>query len=88
MKNYRFLIKYKYICIKILINYSGGTASYLLGMTPLVAAQGEMGNTPLNTKSLSLGWMMGFLFLVSFVGLFSILPLRRVHNYIPIPFLF
>jgi hypothetical protein len=29
-------------------------------------------------KELHLGWMIGFLFAVSFVGLFSIVPLRKV----------
>lgn len=58
----------------------GGTASYLLGMSPYIAAlQGDPGQvTPINAKSLQLGWMFGFLFAVSFVGLFSIVPLRKV----------
>ncbi|XP_021286301.1 probable metal-nicotianamine transporter YSL7 [Herrania umbratica] len=60
------------------IAFSGGTASYLLGMSPLVASQGDGGNTPENVKKLSIGWMMGFLFVVSFVGLFSIVPLRKI----------
>ncbi|XWS54324.1 hypothetical protein CRYUN_Cryun10bG0080200 [Craigia yunnanensis] len=60
------------------IAFSSGTASYLLGMSPLVASQGDGGNTPENMKKLSIGWMMGFLFVVSFVGLFSIVPLRRI----------
>ncbi|XP_022726125.1 probable metal-nicotianamine transporter YSL7 [Durio zibethinus] len=60
------------------IAFSSGTASYLLGMSPLIAGQGESGNTPANVKKLSIGWMMGFLFVVSFVGLFSIVPLRKI----------
>ncbi|KAK0573195.1 hypothetical protein LWI29_004214 [Acer saccharum] len=59
------------------IAFSSGTASYLLGMSSRVAAQADGGNTPANVKNLSLGWMMGFLFVVSFVGLFSIVPLRK-----------
>ncbi|KAK9115584.1 hypothetical protein Sjap_014531 [Stephania japonica] len=55
----------------------GGYASYILGMTKKVAAQADAGNTPINTKTLNLGWMIGFVLVVSFVGLFSILPLRR-----------
>ncbi|GFZ21341.1 YELLOW STRIPE like 7 [Actinidia rufa] len=43
-----------------------------------VASQAEEGNTPMNVKNLSLGWMIGFLFAVSFVGLFSIVPLRKM----------
>ena len=62
--------------------YKGGTASYLLGMSARIAAQADEGNTPINVKNLSLGWMIGFLFIVSFVGLFSIVPLRKVNIYI------
>jgi hypothetical protein len=47
-------------------------------MTPRIANQSEGGNTPANMKELHLGWMIGFLFAVSFVGLFSIVPLRKV----------
>ncbi|KAI3515641.1 hypothetical protein L1887_14542 [Cichorium endivia] len=57
---------------------TGGTASYLLGMSSLVASQMETGNTPVNVKKLAPGWMIGYLFAVSFVGLFSIVPLRRM----------
>ncbi|KAG5245365.1 hypothetical protein OIU76_002506 [Salix suchowensis] len=60
------------------IAFSSGTASYLLGMTPKIANQSEGGNTPANMKELHLGWMIGFLFAVSFVGLFSIVPLRKL----------
>ncbi|XP_038687175.1 probable metal-nicotianamine transporter YSL7 [Tripterygium wilfordii] len=60
------------------IAFSSGTASYLLGMSPKVAAQLDEGNTPNNVKALSLGWMYGFLAVVSFVGLFSIVPLRKM----------
>jgi len=59
----------------------GGTASYMLGMSPIVAGQAEGANTPNNVKQLSLGWMIGFLFAVSFLGLFSIVPLRKVRKY-------
>ncbi|XP_050231374.1 probable metal-nicotianamine transporter YSL7 [Mercurialis annua] len=60
------------------IAFSSGTASYILGMLPRIAAQSEGGNTPENVKHLSLGWLMGFLFIVSFIGLFSIVALRRL----------
>lgn len=62
----------------VIVNPIGGTASYLLGMSTRVAALADSGNTPANVKQLSLGWMFGFLFAVSFVGLFSIVPLRKV----------
>ncbi|CAH1454602.1 unnamed protein product [Lactuca virosa] len=60
------------------IAFSSGTASYLLGMSSMVASQLETGNTPINVKKLSPGWMIAYLFVVSFVGLFSIVPLRRM----------
>ena len=31
-----------------------------------------------NIKNPGLGWMIGFLFIVSFLGLFSVVPLRKV----------
>lgn len=62
------------------VNHVGGTASYMLGMSPKIASQADGGNTPANIKSLSIGWMMAFLFAVSFLGLFSIVPLRKVHK--------
>lgn len=60
------------------IAFSSGTASYVLGMSPMVAAQSGAVNTPINVKQLSLGWMYAFLFCVSFIGLFSIVPLRKI----------
>ncbi|KAL2455117.1 putative metal-nicotianamine transporter YSL7 [Abeliophyllum distichum] len=60
------------------IAFSSGTSSYLLGMSSKIAAQADAGNTPMNVKKLSLGWMTAFLFTVSFVGLFSIVPLRKM----------
>ncbi|KAI3922877.1 hypothetical protein MKW98_007008 [Papaver atlanticum] len=61
------------------IAFSSGFASYILGMTKVVADQGPASsNTPNNVLKLELGWMFGFLVCVSFVGLFSILPLRKI----------
>ncbi|KAI3735937.1 hypothetical protein L6452_15464 [Arctium lappa] len=60
------------------IAFSSGTASYMLGMSSIVAGQLDTGNTPFNVKKLALGWMIAYLFVVSFVGLFSIVPLRRM----------
>ncbi|XP_075495821.1 putative metal-nicotianamine transporter YSL7 [Primulina tabacum] len=57
------------------IAFSSGTASYLLAMTPKIAGAGS---AAINVKELSVGWMIGYLFVVSFVGLFSIVPLRKV----------
>nr|DAD36031.1 TPA_asm: hypothetical protein HUJ06_006671 [Nelumbo nucifera] len=60
------------------IAFSSGYGSYILGMMPKIASQAEDGNTVNNMKPLSLGWMYGFVFAVSFVGLFSIVPLRKI----------
>lgn len=37
------------------------------------------GNRETDIKNPGLWWMMGFLFVVSFLGLFSLVPLRKVH---------
>lgn len=62
-------------CITVL---TGGFGSYLFGMSDIIAKQTEEANTAQNTKTLQLGWIIGFLFAVSFVGLFSVVPLRKV----------
>ncbi|KAI3965747.1 hypothetical protein MKX01_010704 [Papaver californicum] len=61
------------------IAFSSGFASYILGMTKVIADQGpDKAKTPSNVLDLHLGWMFGFLLCVSFVGLFSIVPLRKI----------
>ncbi|XP_009758111.1 putative metal-nicotianamine transporter YSL7 [Nicotiana tabacum] len=60
------------------IAFSSGTASYMLGMSPLIAAQADAGNTPNNTKKLAISWMLSYLLVVSFAGLFSIVALRKM----------
>ncbi|XP_061359805.1 probable metal-nicotianamine transporter YSL7 [Gastrolobium bilobum] len=60
------------------IAFSSGTGSYLFGMSPYITAKDHVEDTPINRKRLSLGWMFGFIFAISFVGLFFILPLRKV----------
>ncbi|KAG2330120.1 hypothetical protein Bca52824_001300 [Brassica carinata] len=60
------------------IAFSGGFGSYLFGMSDVVAKQSAEANTPLNIKNPHLGWMIGFLFIVSFLGLFSVVPLRKI----------
>ena len=42
---------------------------------------GYPGNRPEDVKNPSLGWMIGFMFLVGFLGLFSLVPLRKVLFY-------
>jgi hypothetical protein len=59
-----------------LLACAGGFGSYLFGMSPNIAKQAGTAN---DVKSLGLGWMIAFLFVVSFLGLFSVVPLRKVH---------
>ncbi|KAL0423603.1 UNVERIFIED_CONTAM: putative metal-nicotianamine transporter YSL7 [Sesamum radiatum] len=47
-------------------------------MSEVVAKQSTEANDALDIKNPSLTWMIGFLFVVSFLGLFSVLPLRKI----------
>ncbi|XP_052304504.1 probable metal-nicotianamine transporter YSL7 isoform X7 [Populus trichocarpa] len=58
------------------IAFSGGFGSYLFGMSGTVAKQSTEDSDAFKNPSLS--WMIGFLFVVSFLGLFSVVPLRKV----------
>ncbi|KAF5479324.1 hypothetical protein F2P56_000157 [Juglans regia] len=60
------------------IAFSGGFGSYLFGMSEVVAKQSTEANNAQNIKNPTLGWMIGFLFVVSFLGLFSVVPLRKI----------
>lgn len=61
----------------LLINAStGGFGTYLFGMSERIAKQS--GDASRGFKDPSLGWIIGFLFVVSFLGLFSVVPLRKV----------
>uniref|UniRef100_M1CLJ2 Oligopeptide transporter OPT family n=1 Tax=Solanum tuberosum TaxID=4113 RepID=M1CLJ2_SOLTU len=60
------------------IAFSSGTASYMLGMSPYIASQADAGNLPINTKNLAITWMLPYLLVVSFAGLFSIVALRKM----------
>ncbi|KAK6127550.1 hypothetical protein DH2020_038708 [Rehmannia glutinosa] len=60
------------------IAFSGGFGSYLFGMSEVVAKQSTEAHNSLNIKNPSLSWMIGFLFVVSFLGLFSVVPLRKI----------
>ncbi|XP_031096018.1 probable metal-nicotianamine transporter YSL7 [Ipomoea triloba] len=60
------------------IAFSGGFGSYLFGMSSVVAKQSTEANNAQNIKEPSLAWMIGFLFVVSFLGLFSVVPLRKI----------
>ncbi|KAJ4973106.1 hypothetical protein NE237_006280 [Protea cynaroides] len=60
------------------ISFSGGFGSYLFGMSESVAEQSPNFNDSMNVKNPQISWMIGFLFVVSFVGLFSVVPLRKI----------
>ncbi|CAJ2654239.1 unnamed protein product [Trifolium pratense] len=61
------------------IAFSGGFGSYLFAMSPTIAKQlPDDSNGGMDVKNLSLGWMIAFLFVVSFLGLFSVVPLRKI----------
>jgi len=60
---------------------SGGFASYLLGLnrkTYELTGVGVEGNNPNTVRDPGFGWMTAFLFVVCFVGLFILIPLRKV----------
>ncbi|CAN4079079.1 unnamed protein product [Withania somnifera] len=61
--------------------FSGGFGSYLLAMdekTYKLIGPDYPGNRAEDVKNPGLLWMMGFIFVVSFIGLFSLVPLRKV----------
>ncbi|KAF8776208.1 hypothetical protein HU200_003743 [Digitaria exilis] len=61
---------------------AGGFGSFLLGLNKktydLSGGESSPGNGPGSYKDPGIGWMTGFLLSVSFVGLLSLLPLRKV----------
>ncbi|XBI47420.1 probable metal-nicotianamine transporter YSL14 [Triticum dicoccoides] len=60
------------------IAFSGGFGSYLFGMSDTIAKQATEANDAWNIKEPHLGWMIGFLFLVSFIGIFALVPMRKI----------
>ncbi|KAI8569886.1 hypothetical protein RHMOL_Rhmol02G0312200 [Rhododendron molle] len=63
------------------IAVGGGFGSYLLGLnkkTYELAGVGNIGNSVESYKEPAMGWMVGFLFVVCFVGLFVLIPLRKI----------
>lgn len=61
--------------------FSGGFGSYILSMnqkTYELIGRDYPGNRPEDVKDPSLGWMIAFMFVVSFLGLFSLVALRKV----------
>ncbi|KAE9450178.1 hypothetical protein C3L33_17921, partial [Rhododendron williamsianum] len=47
-------------------------------MSEVIAKQSTEANDAQNIKNPGLGWMIAFLFIVSFIGLFSVVPLRKI----------
>ncbi|XP_031372763.1 probable metal-nicotianamine transporter YSL7 [Punica granatum] len=60
------------------IAFSGGFGSYLFGMSKRIAQQTSDTQDATDIKDPSLAWMIGFLFVVSFLGLFAVVPLRKI----------
>ncbi|MQL79552.1 hypothetical protein Taro_011997 [Colocasia esculenta] len=63
------------------IAVGGGFGSYLLGLNKKTYEQAGVdteGNTPGSYKEPGVGWMTAFLFIVSFVGLLALVPLRKI----------
>ncbi|KAK0589368.1 hypothetical protein LWI29_013321 [Acer saccharum] len=61
--------------------FSGGFGSYLIAMderTYKLIGPDYPGNRAEDVINPGLWWMMGFLFVVSFLGIFSLVPLRKV----------
>ncbi|KAF3642961.1 hypothetical protein FXO38_20851 [Capsicum annuum] len=63
---------------KLYFSAERGFGSYLFGMSEVVAKQSTEANAADNVKNPSLGWMISLLFVVSFLGLFSVVPLRKI----------
>ncbi|XP_052187515.1 metal-nicotianamine transporter YSL3-like [Diospyros lotus] len=60
---------------------AGGFGSFLLGLNRKTYEQAGVhteGNPPGSHKEPGIGWMTGFLFVVSFVGLTALVPLRKI----------
>ncbi|XP_059662145.1 metal-nicotianamine transporter YSL1-like [Cornus florida] len=63
------------------IAVGGGFGSYLLGLnkkTYELTGVDTEGNSPGSYKEPGIGWMTGYLFLVCFIGLFVLIPLRKI----------
>ncbi|OMO97826.1 Oligopeptide transporter OPT superfamily [Corchorus olitorius] len=63
------------------IAVGGGFGSYLLGLNRKTYEQAgvdSVGNNPGSIKEPGIGWMTGFLFVSSFVGLLALVPLRKI----------
>ncbi|XP_071692364.1 metal-nicotianamine transporter YSL3-like [Rutidosis leptorrhynchoides] len=63
-------------CYSIAIG--GGYGSYLLGLNKKTYELSGGASSPGTYKEPGVGWMMGYSFLVCFIGLFVLIPLRKV----------
>lgn len=73
-----------FVCVNL-----GGFGSYLLGLNKKTYEQAGVdtkGNTPGSHKEPRLDWMIGFLFVISFVGLLALVPLRKVFSNLAVIF--
>ena len=64
---------------------AGGFGSYMLAMdqkTYELIGTDYPGNRAVDVKNPSLSWMIGFMFVVSFLGLFSLVALRKVFTHL------
>lgn len=70
---------YIYVWFLILrYGLTGGFSNALLGMSSLVAKQFEQGRGGNNWTTIRPGWMIMYLFLVNFIGLFTLIPVAKV----------
>nr|GEW92189.1 metal-nicotianamine transporter YSL3-like isoform X1 [Tanacetum cinerariifolium]GEX75700.1 metal-nicotianamine transporter YSL3-like isoform X1 [Tanacetum cinerariifolium] len=63
------------------LSYGGGFSSNLLALNKKTYEQAGVdtpGNSPGSYKEPGIGWMTGFLFVSSFVGLLALVPLRKI----------
>ncbi|KAG9142873.1 hypothetical protein Leryth_005617 [Lithospermum erythrorhizon] len=63
------------------VTVQGGLASYLLALNKRTYEQAGVdtpGNNPSSYKQLSMGWITGYQFLVCFIGVFVLIPLRKI----------
>lgn len=63
------------------IAFGGGFGSYMLGLNRKTYEQAGVdtaGNSPKGIKEPGIGWMTGFLFVTAFVGIFALVPLRKI----------
>ncbi|KAK6155529.1 hypothetical protein DH2020_009777 [Rehmannia glutinosa] len=63
------------------ISVAAGFGSFLLGLNKRTYEQAGVdteGNSPGSYKEISLDWVIGFVFVVSFVGLLALVPLRKI----------